>query len=254
MDTDKLLDDYTKWLRSQYSIKRIDTSDEITTPFTNMIGDNMRVYVTPISNNRIRLSDDGTTLEDLLLFGIDINSTARKQIIDRIQHHFSIDLLDDVLSTTGSVSDFPIMKQNLISAMIQINDLSNTKKENVENMFFENVYDFLDKEDFGGLPNHSFEGRSGVAYKINYTIPAHNKKPLRMIDFQRKINFNDTVINAYKFRDIMSRADKGSKQTTYSIIYDGSTRNVSSKTEKIAVDANITLIPWENKNDILLLK
>ncbi|GAX02568.1 hypothetical protein IWT140_00165 [Secundilactobacillus pentosiphilus] len=254
MDTNKLLDDYTKWLRSQYSIKKIDISDEITTPFTNMIGDNMRIYVTPISNNRIRLSDDGTTLEDLLLYGIDINSTSRKQMIDRIKHHFSVDLLEDVLSVTGTAPEFPMMKQNLISAMIQINDLSNTKKENVENMFFENVYAFLEKEDFGGLPNHSFEGRSGVDYKINYTIPAHKKKPLRMIDFQRKINFNDTVINAYKFRDIMSSADKDSKQTTYSIIYDGTTHNVSSKTEKIAVDANIKLIPWENKDDILLLK
>lgn len=124
LDTDKLLDDYTQWLRDQYRIKRIDTSEEITTPFTNMIGDNMRVYVTPISNNRIRLSDDGTSLEDLLLYGIDINSTAHRTIIDRIARQFSIELLDDVLSTTGHVSDFPRMIQNLISAMIQISGLA----------------------------------------------------------------------------------------------------------------------------------
>lgn len=43
MDTDKLLDDYTQWLRGQYRIKRIGTSDEITTPFTNMNGDNLRI-------------------------------------------------------------------------------------------------------------------------------------------------------------------------------------------------------------------
>lgn len=127
MDTDKLLDNYTNWLRNQYKIKRIDTSDEITTPFTNMSGDNLRVYVTPISDNRICLSDDGATLEDLLLFGVDINSTVHRKIINRITRHFSINLVDDVLSTAGSVSDFPIMKQNLILAMIQINGLSMTK-------------------------------------------------------------------------------------------------------------------------------
>lgn len=129
VDTDKLLDNYTKWLRDQYTIKRIGPSDEITTPFTNMSGDNLRVYVTPISDNRIRLSDDGTTLEDLLLFGVDINSTVYRKIIDRITRRSSIDLLEDVLSTTGSVSNFPIMKQNLISAMIQINGLSMTKSD-----------------------------------------------------------------------------------------------------------------------------
>ncbi|GAX00074.1 hypothetical protein IWT30_02054 [Secundilactobacillus mixtipabuli] len=43
LDTDNLLDDYTQWLRDQYRIKRIGTSDEITTPSTNMNGDNLRI-------------------------------------------------------------------------------------------------------------------------------------------------------------------------------------------------------------------
>lgn len=129
MDTNQLLDDYTNWLRNQYSVNPMDTSDEITTPFTNMIGDNLRVYITPISNNRLRLSDDGTTLEDLILYGIDIRATARQQLIERIAHRFSIDLLDDVLSTTGEAADFPVMQQRLISAMMQVDGLSNTKTD-----------------------------------------------------------------------------------------------------------------------------
>lgn len=72
MDINKQLDEYVKWLRSQYVVKKLDAVDEITTPFVNNIGDRIRIYSKELSHNRIQLTDDGVTLEDLELMGIDI--------------------------------------------------------------------------------------------------------------------------------------------------------------------------------------
>ncbi|WP_282803661.1 DUF1828 domain-containing protein [Secundilactobacillus kimchicus] len=248
MNTNKMLDDYATWLRSQYKIKTIDESDEITTPFENMIGDNMRIYVTPLSSNRIRISDDGTTFEDLFLFGIDVNSYARKRIIDKIKKRYSIDQIDDTLSVSGKISNFPAMKQNLISAMIQINDLSNTKKSNVESLFYAEIYSYFQENDFGGLSGWSAEGKSGVSYTIDYTIPEKENRPQRMIDFQQKISKNEVLSNAYKFTDILGSSTSMLKSTpTYSIIFNSDDGNVSEDAQKIADEARIGLIPWNNK-------
>lgn len=129
MDTNQLLNDYMSWLRDQYTIKKIDQADEVTTPFLNMIGDNMRLYVERLSDSKLRLSDDGTTLENLLLYGINLNSPMRKQIMKETTHRYNVDLFDNVLSVTGTSANFPLMKQNLLAAMVTINDLSIPKKQ-----------------------------------------------------------------------------------------------------------------------------
>lgn len=255
MNTNKMLDDYATWLRNQYKIKTIDESDGITTPFENMIGDNMRIYVTPLSSDRIRISDDGTIFEDLFLYGIDVTSYARKRIIDKIKERYGIDQIDDILSISGKVSNFPAMKQNLISAMIQINDLSNTKKSNVESLFYEEIYTYFRENDFGGLSGWPAEGKSGVSYSIDYTIPEKKDRPQRMIDFQQKISINEVMINAYKFTDILSgTANKLNNTPTYSIIFNSNVGNVSDKAQKIADEARINLLPWDNKKKLLELR
>ncbi|WP_203637360.1 DUF1828 domain-containing protein [Levilactobacillus wangkuiensis] len=255
MNTNKMLDDYTNWLRSQYIVKSIDESDEITTPFENMIGDSMRIYVTPLSGNRIRLSDDGTIFEDLFLFGIDVTSNTRKHIISDIRKHYGIDQLDDILSITGKTNNFPVMKQNLISAMIQINDLSNTKKTNVESLFNEQIYSYFKDNNFGGLPQYGIEGKSGAPYIIDYTIPEKGSRPQRMIDFQQKISKNEVMINAYKFNDILTSSTLNLKnKPTYSIIFNSDAGNASEVAQKIADDAKISLLPWTKKNSILQLR
>lgn len=255
MDTSKLLDDYTTWLRNQYTIQTIGQSDEITTPFENMIGDYMRIYVTPLSGNRIRLSDDGITLEDLLLLGININSHTRRKIISDIRKRYGIDQLDDILSITGNVQNFPDMKQRLISAMVQINDLSTTQKLNLENRFSEQVYSYFKENNFGGLPQYHVEGKSGAPYTIDYTIPEKNRRPERMIDFQQKLSKNSIMINAYKFNDILVGNSRFlSALPTYTVIYNDDVSAVSAITQKIADDAKITLLPWHDKNPILELR
>ncbi|KWT52219.1 DUF1828 domain-containing protein [Levilactobacillus brevis] len=255
MNTSKMLDDYATWLRNQYKIKTIDESDEITTPFENMIGDNMRIYVTPLSSDRIRISDDGTIFEDLFLYGIDVTSYARKRIIDKIKKRYGIDQIDDTLSVSGKISNFPAMKQNLITAMIQINDLSNTKKSNVESLFYEEIYSYFQENDFGGLSGWPAEGKSGVSYAIDYTIPEKKNRPQRMIDFQQKISMNEVLSNAYKFTDILGSSTSMLKSIpTYSIIFNSDDGNVSEKAQKIADEARIGLIPWNNKKLLLELR
>lgn len=253
MDTNQLLDEYTTWLRTQYHIKSINNADEITTPFINSIGDNMRIYVQPLTNNKIQISDDGITLEDLELSGLEL-SNYRKELINSVKKQFSIDQLDDVLSVSGNISDFPIMKQRLTSAILRINDLVYTKKKNIDNMFFEDVYQYLDENDFGGLSKHTYEGYDGVPFVFNYVIPSRQHKPTRIIDFQNKISSNEMMISAYKFDQIQNSSQFLSKPVSYSIIYNNQEANPSKNSNKIALNSGIKLYTWSDRETLLELR
>lgn len=254
MKTSELLDEYTNWLRKQYTVKDVDVADEITTPFLNTIGDNLRIYVKPLDRNQIELSDDGITLEDLYLLGIDMNASVRKDLLDRIKNEYLIKQRNDTLYVKGSIKNFPLLKQNFISAIIKINDIANTRRPNVESLFFDEVYKYFDENDFGGLQKHPFEGKSGVSYNLDYVIPKKNNRPTRMIDLQNRISFNQVMTSAYKFQDIRENRTVSTNGLSYTMIFNNDASDVSSNSIKIAQDADIRLIPWSNKMEILALR
>ncbi len=125
---DKLLDNYTSWLRSQYRVKSLTRADEVTTPFVNMIGDHLIIYIRPIGNGQVEISDDGATLSDLELLGIDMSASLRQKIIKPIKSAFGIQQKDDVFFARGSVKNFPVLQQNFISDILQINGMASTRK------------------------------------------------------------------------------------------------------------------------------
>lgn len=121
--TQKLLTDYYRFLSSNYQIHRLADADEIVTPLTDFIGDNITIYLSRLGAQQIQLDDDGYTLDNLSLMGIALSDT-RKQIVKQIYNQYQVALSDDgVLYVKGSLSNFPLMKLNLTSAMLKIGDL-----------------------------------------------------------------------------------------------------------------------------------
>lgn len=253
MDINEQLDEYVAWLRAQYVIKKLDQVDEITTPFVNNIGDRIRIYSKSLSNGRIQLTDDGVTLEDLELMGIEITPT-RQSIINSIKSQFGIDQLEDVFSISGSTSDFPVMKQRFTEAITKINDLTITKKSNIENMFIEQVYKYLDVNDFGGLPHYSFEGKSGSNHFANYVIPKRNGKPMQILDFQNKISKNALMISAFKNSDIRSSSEYKNDAIIYSVIFNDEEQKITSDALKIAKSSDIKTYTWSDKDELLSIR
>lgn len=254
MDTQKLLDDYTNWLRKQYVVNKLEYADEIDTPFLNSINDRIRLYAVPQSNGRIQLTDDGNTLNDLSMLGFKWTD-QRINILNSIRENFNIDLLDDILSVSGNQTNFPNMKQRLISAILEIDDMSMLKHSNVSNLFFEDILNYFNDNDFGGLPKYTIPGKSGVSYDISYVIPEKSKRPRKLIEFENNLSFNQVAINAYKYNDIRSTSKVANQESEYTIIYNPENQsNISSKIDLAAKSADINLIPWNDKKRVLLLK
>ena len=229
METSELLDSYYDWLKKKYVIKKHPTSDEIITPFLDNINDNISVYVDHLSNNQILLNDDGYTLNNLEMMGISLTDT-RKVLMENICKQFNIKIIENnTLAIKGTEQDFPIMKYNLTSAILRIN-----------------VLNYLQENDFGGLPTTMF-GHSGLSYSFKYAIPQKGDNPLKLINMQNNISSSQMMKEAFTFNDIKQNSSFDYKNPQYIVIFNDKEKNVSERSQQIADTYNLNLIPWNDK-------
>lgn len=121
--------DSNEWIAGNYQIKSFDDGDEIMTPFTNIIGDRIAIYISKIDNNKIQLSDDGNTLNDLALLDIDIKNNEKSKIIKDILHLSKVQLTNNqILKINGQKEDFKIMEQDLIQTILKLDNSLITRK------------------------------------------------------------------------------------------------------------------------------
>jgi len=113
---------------SNHQIKSFDDGDEIMTPFTNIIGDRITIYISRTNDNKIQLSDDGNTLNDLVLLDIDIKNKEKSKIIKDILHSSKVQLTNNqILKIDGRKEELKIMGQDLIQTILKLDDSLTTE-------------------------------------------------------------------------------------------------------------------------------
>jgi len=126
LDTEARLRSYTNWLRQQYQITHLpdSNSDEISTPFLNHLNDNIRLYVSILNNDKIQLDDDGETLTNLELSGINLSAPLPMRIIQETCQNSAITQNEDTLQVISNTTNFPVIMHQLISTILRIDDIS----------------------------------------------------------------------------------------------------------------------------------
>lgn len=240
--TEQLLDDYYRFLSKSYQVNQLeDDSREIITPFTDNIGDNITIYLSQINNGKIQLDDDGYTLNNLEMLGINL-SDARQQIMDQVLNQYDVTLNGDILLATGDQADFSRMKLNLTSAMIKIGDLSFTQRSHVKRMFVDDVIAAFNERELGGISS-SFIGRSGVDYKFPYVVPNRPSHSMKVVDIINGISRDRMMQLAYKVNDVQQNATfEYALQPTFMVVYNDRVANINESASKIADD--IGIVPY----------
>ncbi len=242
--TEQLLDGYYKWLSESYQVNQLDDSDEIVTPFTDVIGDNITLYLSTNCDGSITLDDDGYTLNNLELMNVTL-SRARNQVVERILRQYKIKREDDLLSVSGQPVEFPRMKLNLTSAILKIGDLVFTQRKQVKSMFADDVVKALNANDLGGLKS-SFVGRSGIEYLFPYVVAPRKTHPLKVVEIANRISTDKMMRLAYQFIDVKRSAAFDFADPKFLIIYNNQEAKLSPAGQKIAVDSGIITTGFDN--------
>ncbi|WP_232298639.1 DUF1828 domain-containing protein [Companilactobacillus ginsenosidimutans] len=249
------INEYTDWINKKCILNKFDGGDEIVTPFTNIIGDRIPIYVTVLSMERIRISDDGETLSNLILSGIRIENNAREKTLNSILKSFNIKKSNqNILELEGSSKDFASMSQKMIQAILRIDDLAMTRKSTINKMFNDKVINYFNEQEFGGLPNYRISGGSGNSYKVSYGLGKTKKHPVRLIQIINNPDFQRISTEIVTHNDVNNSSDFTNQNNTYIIIFNDSNSKISDKSNNVAIANGLKLIPWSNKEAIIDLR
>lgn len=167
-----LMEDYYSFLREKTFVSANSSSDwvEISTPFVGLFNDTVDIYAKK-EGIKIILSDDGNTIRDLELSGLEISrSPKRKELLDRILFNYGVKIYKDELITEANERDFPQKKLNLISAISETADMYYLASHTVASVFREDVKSFLDEQELIYTPYFISKGSTGLEFTFDFQI------------------------------------------------------------------------------------
>jgi hypothetical protein len=146
---EKLLDEYYAFLKGRTSIIEETGTDwhVISTPFVGLFNDTIELYIKKQDNNKILLSDDSITINNLELMGASISrSPKRKEIMDKILLNYGLQLKGNEIVAESTEQSFVQKKFGFISAISEINDMYMLAKHSISSIFMEDVQKYLNEQ------------------------------------------------------------------------------------------------------------
>jgi hypothetical protein len=190
---------YLNFLKSNLSVKKIETAHEIVLPFEDHIGDSIVCYVDDKKENGMFLvSDDGYIINNLIDTGINIDKkSSRRKTIEQICMLSGVSLSDDnEMTVLSSEKDLPSKVHQLAMTMLQIDDMYLTNTVRTTSYFLEDVTNFFIKNDIYFSDNVSFVGRSGLTQKFDLCFQRnknHNERLCKAINNPTRDSLTTTV-------------------------------------------------------------
>jgi len=125
MEIQKMLDEYTGWLRSEITVTNFGEYHELTTPYLDRYNDYLQIYVKPEADGRMATTDDSYIIDNLISAGMSFKAGAKRKImLDRILQNFSLQLDGNAITTTATASNFPQKKHQMGEDFIRYTPLT----------------------------------------------------------------------------------------------------------------------------------
>ena len=120
-DGEQIIQQYTDWLRGEFRTNSYDNGVcEVTLPFLNRRRTYLQVFVKR-TDSGLMISDYGETIGDLRFCGLDIDTNARREMLNRILRSFSVRLEGkDELRTLASEDNLPHRLNELAQCMLAV--------------------------------------------------------------------------------------------------------------------------------------
>jgi len=217
-ECEAIIREYLAWLKAGLSFAEIgDGVCEITTPFLDRNNDHLQIYLLQ-ENGNYALTDDGYTLSNLEMSGVDLSSPKRQRILTTILQGFGVRVVKGALRVEAQRSNLPRRKHNLIQAMLAVNDMFVMAREYVLSLFREDVEQFLRANEIRFTAMIKLAGRSGFDHTFDFVIPPSLKAPERLL---RAINRpNRDTVSSYIFAWSDTREVRAEDTQAYAILND----------------------------------
>ena len=239
---------YIKWLKDNMSVKNMrDDVVELTVPFVDRHNDYLQIYISKKDNEFI-LSDDGYTINDLKLSGLDIDTPNRRITLSTVLNGFNTALEKDAIITRCDSSNLAFKKHSIIQAMLAVNDMYVISRPNVMAYFHEDVESFLNYNDIRNVPKISLAGKSGFIHSFDFGIPKSKESPERFLKVSNSPNKDFAKSTIFGWND--TKNTRGTDTKLYAFLNDIDS-NVSSDVIEALKNYDIVPLFWSKKNNYI---
>ena len=195
---------YIDWLYENIDQKKVsDNTYSITLPFLDRNNDHLQVFIICNPDQSYTLTDDGETVAELELSGMDVMaSDRRKTIFNTILRSHGVTCTEDkALCVQCTNEDLPLKKHMLTQCMIKISDMFYLARPNIQSLFIEDVKAYFEKNEIFGIGDVSFSGKSGLITTYDFGISRSKKAPERLVKVVNTMNLLNAQSIAFLWED-----------------------------------------------------
>jgi len=243
----KLVSEYTNWLKESISLRQVDEWVEITTPFLDRHNDYIQIFVKK-TNGSYLLTDDGFTIQDLKLSGCVLDTPKRQDLLMITLNGFGVTLDHEMLTIKATEQNFSLKKHNLVQAILAVNDLFYLAEPVVVSLFLEDVETWLNNNDIRYSPRVKLSGKSGYDHHFDFVIPKSRIRPERILQAINNPNRNNA--ENFVFTWIDTKDARPLESNAYAILND-TDRRVPNEVQEALTTYEIHPILWSKKENFL---
>ncbi len=246
MNCQNVITEYINWIKNNTIVKTIEEGEicSISTPFLDRHNDHLDIYLIK-NNGNFQLTDNGYTISDLRMSGLEINTPKRESILKTALNGFGVKISDDdqlyVDATLNSVGQ---KKHYLLQAILAVNDLFNLAQETVYSLFKEDVELYFRSNNVFFSKDIKLTGKSGFDHNIDFLIPESKNKPERLIRTINNVKKDNILSSIMAFNDINQTRET---QTRNFVLYNDIEKEVSKDIVSALDNYNVKHIPWSKK-------
>lgn len=239
-----LIASHQHWLRSNTLITQRGEYVEFSIPFLDRRNDYIRIYLTKEVDGYI-LSDLGETIDDLGIEGFEITTPTRERILKSAIVGFGVSNEGGVLKVKTSREKFGCDLNNLVQAILSVNDLHFLAKPVSTTNFKSNVANWL-KENFENFSEiKKFVGKSGLEHSFHFAVAGdrrNTKQVFKVInslttDEARKLVFSWIDTREEHFIDCKAIA-----------ILNDQNQDIPDRFNEVLNQYQIGILPWSKCN------
>lgn len=241
MDIQKLIDDYTEWLRIEIKFEKIGEYYEISTPFLDSGNDNIQFYVR-LEGDKIHFTDDGFTINQLMMNGFQLNSN-RKKTLNNILKQYGAELSGESIISTADVRNFPQKKHMYIQAIMKVDDLFMTVRSKGSSNFTDEIQNFFAQKDIFYSDNVQFTGISGFAHNYEFLLQRSKNKPERLC----RVMNNPTKNNMGNILFAWGDTRPARREDSQLVVFLNDKNSIANGIEEAFQNYNAKVVKWSEK-------
>jgi len=240
-----LIEAYITWLKQKIDYREINGYYEVTTPFVNHINDYIQFYLKRDEKDHIYMTDDGETLNNLEMAGVDISSPARKKELDSIINGFGVLIKGNELTTIATPATFPMRKHNYLQALMAVDDLFIIASPKVESFFLEDITNFLYQNNIRFSRNIILQGKSSFQHKFDFLIPPSNRASERIIKAVSNPKKQNIIAHLFAFEDT-----KQARDNEGIMILNDLEKDIAPDVSQAIAEYGIYDFSWKNRENL----